>query len=77
MFRARNIYQFVWHSYCDWYLELSKTILNSNNKKDIKETKEIASYVFKEILVLLHPFIPFITEEIWPYLLSNKRYEWV
>ena len=66
---ARNIYQFVWHSYCDWYLELSKTILNSNNKKDIKETKEIASYVFKEILVLLHPFIPFITEEIW---LKNK-----
>ena len=66
---ARNVYQFVWHSYCDWYLELSKTILNSNNKKDIKETKEIASYVFKEILVLLHPFIPFITEEIW---LKNK-----
>ena len=66
---ARNIYQFVWHSYCDWYLELSKTILNSNNKNDIKETKEIASFVFKEILVLLHPFIPFITEEIW---LKNK-----
>ncbi len=66
---ARYIYQFVWHSYCDWYLELSKTILNSNNKNDIKETKEIASFVFKEILVLLHPFIPFITEEIW---LKNK-----
>ncbi len=66
---SRNVYQFVWHSYCDWYLELSKTILNSNIKKDIKETKEIASYVFKEILVLLHPFIPFITEEIW---LNNK-----
>ena len=62
---SRNIYQFVWHSYCDWYLELSKTILFSDNKKDILETKEMASYVFKEILVLLHPFIPFITEEIW------------
>ncbi len=66
---ARNIYQFVWHSYCDWYLELSKTILYSDNKKDIEEVKEMASYVFKEILVLLHPFIPFITEEIW---LKNK-----
>ncbi len=62
---SRNIYQFVWHSYCDWYLELSKTILFSDNKKDILETKEMASYVYKEILVLLHPFIPFITEEIW------------
>ena len=66
---ARNVYQFVWHSYCDWYLELSKTILNSKNKNQIKETKEIASYIFKEILILLHPFIPFITEELW---LKNK-----
>ena len=66
---SRNIYQFVWHSYCDWYLELTKTIFNSGKKGDIKETKEIASFVFKEILVLLHPFIPFITEEIW---LKNK-----
>jgi len=66
---SRNVYQFVWHSYCDWYLELSKTILSSDKKTDIKETKEMASFVFKEILVLLHPFIPFITEEIW---LKNK-----
>tara|TARA_B100000965_G_scaffold124179_1_gene102791 strand:- start:767 stop:1819 length:1053 start_codon:yes stop_codon:yes gene_type:complete len=66
---ARHIYAFVWHSYCDWYLELSKTILYSDSKKDIKEVKEMAAYVFKEILVLLHPFIPFITEEIW---LKNK-----
>ena len=66
---ARNIYQFVWHSYCDWYLELSKTILNSKDKKSINEVKLTISYVFKEILVLLHPFIPFITEELW---LKNK-----
>jgi len=66
---SKTIYQFVWHSYCDWYLELSKTILYSNNKKEIKEIKETSSHVFKEILVLLHPFIPFITEEIW---LKNK-----
>jgi len=66
---SRKMYQFVWHSYCDLYLEFSKTILYSNNKKNIKEIKEMASYVFKEILILLHPFIPFITEEIW---LKNK-----
>ena len=66
---SRNVYQFVWHSYCDWYLELSKTIFSSDKKTDIKETKEMASFIFKEILILLHPFIPFITEEIW---LKNK-----
>jgi len=66
---SRNVYQFVWHSYCDWYVELSKTILNSKNQKDIKEVKIVSSYIFKQILILMHPFIPFITEEIW---LKNK-----
>ena len=66
---AKNMYQFVWHSYCDWYLELSKTIFYSNNKTSIKEVREISSFVFKEVLILMHPFIPFITEEIW---LKNK-----
>ena len=66
---ARNAYQFVWHSFCDWYLELSKTIFYSNNKKDIKEIREVSGFIFKEILVLMHPFIPFVTEEIW---LKNK-----
>ncbi|WP_075483614.1 valine--tRNA ligase, partial [Candidatus Pelagibacter communis] len=66
---ARNIYQFVWHSYCDWYVELSKTILNSKEKSSISEVRQTLSYVFKQILILLHPFIPFITEELW---LKNK-----
>ncbi len=66
---ARNSYQFVWHSFCDWYLELAKTIFYSNDKKSIKETREVSSYIFKEILILMHPFIPFVTEEIW---LKNK-----
>ena len=66
---ARNAYQFVWHSYCDWYLELSKTILFSDDKKAKKEVREVSSYIYKQILVLMHPFIPFVTEEIW---LKNK-----
>ena len=66
---SRNIYQFVWHLYCDWYLELSKTILYSNDKVAIKEVRNVAGFIFKEILVLMHPFIPFVTEEIW---LKNK-----
>ena len=66
---ARTAYQFVWHSYCDWYVELSKTILFSKNQKAIKEVRIVSSYIFKQILILMHPFIPFITEEIW---LKNK-----
>ena len=62
---SRIIYKFVWNSYCDWYLELSKTILFSKNKKKIKEVKSTAGFIFKEALILLHPFIPFITEELW------------
>ena len=66
---AKTIYKFVWNTYCDWYLELSKTILLLQNNSDINEVKRTSGQVFKEILILLHPFIPFITEEIW---LSNK-----
>ena len=66
---AKNAYQFAWHSYCDWYLELSKTILFSDNEEAKSEVKKVSSYIFKQILVLLHPFIPFVTEEIW---LKNK-----
>jgi valyl-tRNA synthetase len=66
---AKNAYQFAWHSYCDWYLELSKTILFSDNEEAKSEVRKVSSYVFKQILILLHPFIPFVTEEIW---LKNK-----
>ena len=66
---AKNAYQFAWNSYCDWYLELSKTILFSENEEAIAEVKKVSSYIFKQILILLHPFIPFVTEEIW---LKNK-----
>jgi len=66
---AKNTYQFAWHSYCDWYLELSKTILFSDNEDEKNEVREVSSYIFKQILILLHPFIPFVTEEIW---LKNK-----
>ena len=66
---ARNAYQFVWHSFCDWYLELSKTILYSDDKSSIEEVKKVSAYIFREFLIILHPFIPFVTEEIW---LNNK-----
>ncbi len=66
---AKNAYHFAWHKYCDWYLELSKTIIFSDNVKAQKEVKEVSTFVFRQILIMLHPFIPFVTEEIW---LKNK-----
>ena len=62
---ARIIYQFVWHSYCDWYIEFLKPIFESNNKKNIQESRAIASYIQANILILLHPLIPFFTEKVW------------
>jgi valyl-tRNA synthetase len=62
---AKHIYQFVWHSYCDWYLEFLKPIFNSKNILDINEAKLFSSFMMANILKLLHPFIPFFTESVW------------
>jgi len=62
---ARVIYQFVWHSYCDWYIEFLKPIFDSKDKKNIEESRNISSFVQSNIMVLLHPFIPFFTEKVW------------
>ena len=62
---ARSIYQFVWHFYCDWYIEFLKPIFDSKHKKNIEESRNVASYIQSSILILLHPFIPFFTEKVW------------
>ena len=62
---AKNIYQFVWHSYCDWYLEFLKPFFNSNNLTNIKEARLFSSFMMTNILKMLHPFIPFFTESVW------------
>ena len=62
---ARVIYQFVWHSYCDWYIEFLKPIFDSNNAKYIEESRNISALIHANILILLHPFIPFFTEKVW------------
>ena len=62
---ARHAYKFVWHLYCDWYLEFLKPIFASKNKKDIQEVKNFSSFMFANILKMLHPFIPFFTESTW------------
>ena len=62
---ARVIYQFVWHSYCDWYIEFLKPIFDSKNTKHIDESRNMLVTIQANILVLLHPFIPFFTEKVW------------
>jgi valyl-tRNA synthetase len=68
---SRIIYKFVWHSYCDWYLEFLKPVFNSGNKLEIEEAKNFSSYMMSNILKILHPFIPFFTETVW----TKNKYE--
>ena len=62
---SREIYNFVWNTFCDWYLEFAKSIFYSNDHDKIKETKKVFGFIFSKILISLHPFIPFVTEELW------------
>jgi valyl-tRNA synthetase len=62
---AGAIYHFIWHIYCDWYLELIKPILMGDDEAAKAETRAMAAYVLDRALQLLHPFMPFVTEELW------------
>jgi valyl-tRNA synthetase len=62
---AAALYQFVWNVYCDWYLELIKPILSGSDEAARAETRASAAWVLDQILLLLHPFMPFVTEELW------------
>ena len=62
---AGAIYRFVWNVYCDWYLELAKPVLMGEDGGAKAETRAMVAWARDEILKLLHPFMPFITEELW------------
>jgi valyl-tRNA synthetase len=62
---AGAIYRFVWNVYCDWYLELAKPVLIGEDGSAKTETRAMVAFARDEILKLLHPFMPFITEELW------------
>ena len=62
---AGAIYHFVWDVFCDWYVEFIKPVLNGNDEAAKAETRDTAAWVLDRILQLLHPFMPFITEELW------------
>jgi valyl-tRNA synthetase len=62
---AGAIYEFTWGTFCDWYLELTKPVLDSDDEAAKAETRATTAWALDQILKLLHPFMPFITEELW------------
>ena len=72
---ADTIYHFVWDQFCDWYLELIKPAFVDGEKQEMDaESKAVAGWVLDQILVMLHPFMPFITEELW-HSMGERRYD--
>ena len=62
---ANSAYHFVWHNFCDWYLEIVKSILSDIDSEENKEIRNTTAYVFSKILIILHPIIPFNTEYLY------------
>ncbi len=72
---ADAIYHFVWDQFCDWYLELIKPAFVDGEKQEMEaESKVVAGWVLDQILVMLHPFMPFITEELW-HSMGERKYD--
>lgn len=65
---AQKIYDFIWDTYCDWYIELTKSRLYGEDSAAKENAQRVLLYALKDILKLLHPFMPYITEEIWQAL---------
>lgn len=71
---AQKVYDFIWDSYCDWYIELCKSRLQGGDEAAKVQAQQVLCYVLTEMLKLLHPFMPFITEEIWQALPHEGEY---
>ena len=76
---ANQLYHFTWHTFCDWYIELSKNLLDDNQYAN--ETKFTFHLIFNSLLQLLHPVIPFITEKLWGKnnkdILMNHQWDYI
>jgi len=68
---AGAIYEFVWGVFCDWYLELIKPVLTGGDETAMAETRATVAWTLDQILKLLHPFMPFITEELWAHMVEH------
>jgi len=65
---GRALYNFIWDDYCDWYIEMAKIPLNSDDQAAKQTTRSVLAHVLDQIMRMLHPYMPFITEEIWQQL---------
>ncbi len=68
---ATAVYEFTWGIFCDWYLELIKSLLASEDEGEKQETRATVAWVLDQILKLLHPFMPFLTEELWTHMVEH------
>ncbi|WP_304249951.1 valine--tRNA ligase [Limosilactobacillus gastricus] len=62
---GRALYNFIWNDFCDWYIEMTKETLNNGSDQEKTNTKNILGYVLDQTLKLLHPIMPFMTEQVW------------
>ena len=69
---ANSLYQFTWGTYCDWYLELVKPVLQGDDEAAKAETRATAAWALDQVLVLAHPVIPFITEDLWQSITPDR-----
>ncbi len=65
---GKELYTFIWDDFCDWYIEMSKEILNEGTDEQKNTTKSILTYVLDQTLRLIHPIMPFVSEEIWQHI---------
>ena len=70
---AKAIYEFTWNDYCDWYVEIAKIRLYGDDPKKADTARAVLTHVLKGILTLLHPYSPFITEELWSYFKTKNE----
>ena len=70
---GRTLYDFIWGEYCDWYLEMIKPRLYGSDLRAAEEVREVAVHVLDTVLRLLHPYMPFVTEELWGYLPGQRQ----
>jgi valyl-tRNA synthetase len=70
---AQKIHELIWNEYCDWYIELVKSRLYGQDEEEKKVVRYVLIKVLKDLLKLLHPFMPFITEEIWSFLPKEQN----